>query len=226
VTYPEDRVLVGVVNRRRDLEYASSAHWYRIPQERMPHGVQTEYVALFLSRAFKERNGAVHYYAEVKGVELVYRHWLLPDEPNHPNAHKIYYRVALGDLLNKHPPIRNLSKRRLSFVYTTWDRFIQARTITDLYSKADHFVDRVYHALRREGVQVRRFWEAERRSVDHAPGLEIQTEQGSLYLSPQISDDLSRIDWNRSHEQVIQQIRRELTPQCDANDLSSPLDLY
>ena len=60
---PEDSVLVGVINRKRDLVYAQDQHWYRIPQERMPRGITADYVAFFLSRSFGERNGAIHFYA-------------------------------------------------------------------------------------------------------------------------------------------------------------------
>ena len=42
----------------------------------------------------------------------------------------------------------NVSKRSVSFIYTTWDRFVAAREIADLYSKNDYFVDRIFHALR------------------------------------------------------------------------------
>ena len=62
--FPEDRVLVGVINRKRDLAIAQAEGWYRIPQRRMPRGVNAEYIAFFLSRAFKAQNGGVYYYAE------------------------------------------------------------------------------------------------------------------------------------------------------------------
>ena len=69
--FPEDRVLVGVINRKRDLAIAQAEGWYRIPQRRMPRGVNAEYVAFFLSRAFKEQNGGVYYYAEFKGLDAM-----------------------------------------------------------------------------------------------------------------------------------------------------------
>lgn len=75
--YPEDRVLVGVVNTKRDFAFARDDHWYRIPQQRMPNGVHVEYIALFFSGAvFKEKSGGVHYFAQKRGVELAYRHQL------------------------------------------------------------------------------------------------------------------------------------------------------
>ena len=146
--YPEDRVLVGVINRKRDFEYARRDHWYRIPLERMPYGVDAEYTAFFFSRAFQERNGSIHFYAELRGLELAYRRDLLPDETDHPRADGVYYKLQLGELIEKHPPVLNPTRRVISFIYTTWDRFASVGTIGDLYSNADYFVDRIYYALR------------------------------------------------------------------------------
>lgn len=131
--YPEDRVLVGVINRRRDLIYARDEHWYRIPFARMKRGIDAEYIAFFLSRAFKEHNGSICYYAERRGVELAYRRDLIPSEPDHPRANDVYYRVALGPLQEKLPPARNTNRHVISFIHTTWDRFCSARSISELY---------------------------------------------------------------------------------------------
>jgi hypothetical protein len=145
--FPEDRVLVGVINRVRDLRYARDEHWYRIPIEQMPNGVNAEYLAFYLSRAFRDRNGGVYYFARNRGIELVRRADLLPNEPAHKHADRLYYRVALGDLQPKDPPVLNPSRRPIAFIYTTWDRFVLANQIRDLYSDADYYVDRVYYAL-------------------------------------------------------------------------------
>src|SRR5262245_28679681 len=100
--YPDDRVLVGAVKRKRDLAYARDDHWYRIPQAQMPRGVNTEYIALFLSRStFKDRDSGIHYFARRTGLELVYRHQLLPREADHPHANNVYYKVQLDTLHEK-----------------------------------------------------------------------------------------------------------------------------
>src|SRR5690606_29399689 len=113
---PEDSVLVGVINRKRDLVYARDYHWYRIPQARMPRGVTADYLAFFLSRSFGDRNGAVHFYAERRGLELVRRRDLLPNEADNARADEVYYRVALSDLEPKTPPVVNTTKRTISFI--------------------------------------------------------------------------------------------------------------
>ncbi len=145
--YADDRVLVGVVKRRKDFEIARQQHWYRIPKSQLPRGLNAEYIAFFLSgKTFQERSGSIAYFARITGLELARRRDLLPDEAKRED--NIYYKVQFRDLVAKDPPIRNLPSRSISFIRTTWDRFISANTIADLYSVADYYVDRVYYALR------------------------------------------------------------------------------
>ncbi len=184
--YPEDRVLVGVINRKRDLDAVRAERWYRIPQAQMPRGVNAEYMAFFLSRAFKEQNGTIAWFAEKRGLELVYRKDLLPREADHPRAQDVYYKVQLGELKEKTPPILNPTKRTISFIYTTWDRFVQARAIRDLYSDADYFVDRVYHALREVGVPAERTWSAEYRTASSE--IRVLCQRGTFVASTEPGD--------------------------------------
>jgi len=160
--YPEDRVLVGVINRQRDFERAQAEHWYRVPVGQAPKGIHAEYIAFFFSRAFNELNGAIHYYARRTGVELVRRRDLLPEEASHPRAEALYHKIQFGELRRKDPPIVNSDRRGVAFIYTTWDRFSDARVLADLYSEADQYVDRVFHALDRSGVRAQRVWASER----------------------------------------------------------------
>jgi len=90
--------------------------------------------------------GSVAFFARVSGLELARRRDLLPDENR--RADEIYYKVQFRGFVQKEPPTRNLPARPISFIRTTWDRFISAETVSDLYLKSDFYVDRVYHALR------------------------------------------------------------------------------
>lgn len=178
--YPEDRVLVGVVNRKTDFDHIRYDHWYRIPYGRAVRGIHAEYLAFYQSRAFGEENGGVHYYARRTGHELVRRRELLAEEPNHPRADALYYKIQLGELRQKSPSIANPSRRPVVFIYTTWDRFVAARNIADLYSTADYFVDRVYFALQNAGIPAERVWEAEQATDDGGAHLRILCQQGEL----------------------------------------------
>jgi hypothetical protein len=222
--FPEDRVLVGVINRRRDLALVRDQHWYRIPQKQMLRGVNVEYVAFFLSRAFKERNGAVHYYAERRGLELDYRRNLLPDEPDHPRAREVYYKVELGDLCEKVPAVLNPSRRRFAFIYTTWDRFVNAREIGDLYSKADYFVDRIYHALRNRGIQPDRFWDAERRATGHGAQLRILCENGEVVAGTDPNAGSLYLDDSQRQDAILRTILGEIAKQGGPVTINIPVE--
>ena len=144
--YAADRVLVGVVKRKRDFRCLREENTYRIPCERW-HEEGIEYLGFFLSGKLrsslqltkgqgKSKPGAICYFAAVQGYELVYRHQLLPDEKEHPRANAIYYCLKLGFLRELERPIVNETGHRFSFIRTDWERFIQARRISDLFARA------------------------------------------------------------------------------------------
>ncbi len=140
--FPEDRVLVGVINRKRDLRAALQERWYRIPLARF-HGVlDYEYLAFYVSGVVRPEGGGIYYYARIQGVELLRRRDLLPKEAAHKRAIELYYRAALGPIGIKSPPILNPGRRAVTFLFTTWDRFCAARTIPDLYLTDARFVQR------------------------------------------------------------------------------------
>lgn len=221
--FPEDRVLVGVVNRKRDLEIIQKERWYRIPQIRMLNGVNAEYIAFFLSKAFGEKNGAVHCFAERQGLELLYRRDLLPREPNHPRANEVYYKVQLGLIQEKSPPILNPTRRSISFVYTTWDRFTQAHQISDLYSTADYFVDRIYHALRSAGVPADRTWSAEYHDR-RPPQIRVLCQDGPFVASPDPSHGGYFLDGQQPEDEILAGILKRIAEQGGPVYLSIPAD--
>jgi hypothetical protein len=175
--YPEDRVLVGVINRKPDFDVVLQEHWYRIPLERAPRSIDSEYLAFYFSRSFKSQNGGIHYFARRTGHELVRRRDLLPGEAKHSRADKLYFKIQLGEIQQKVPPILNPTRRPISFVFTTWDRFIQARTIADMYSKADWLVERVTYVLHEIGITPERRWQ-DQDPAQRAAQLRIVCQQG------------------------------------------------
>ncbi len=186
---PEDSVLVGVINRKRDFTYARDQHWYRVPQAKLARGVTADYLGFFTSgKSFGDHSGGIHYYAENTGLELQYRRDLLPNEPDHPRANDAYYRVALGDLQPKLPPVTNPTNRSISFIYTTWDRFVAAQTIADLYNPDDYYVDRIYYALQKQGFTADRTWSVESKSDQFAPGLRILCDNGASVIASTRAD--------------------------------------
>jgi hypothetical protein len=224
--YPDDRVLVGVINRKRDFKYAHDHHWYRVPQEQMPRGIYAEYVAFFLSgKVFKDQSGGIHYYAKRRGVELLYRKDLLPEEADHPRADKVYYKVQLNDLVPKTPPVLNPTKRSISFILTTWDRFVKAREIRDLYSDADYYVDRIYHALRDARYRPQRYWEAEGRDTGYVPQVRVICENGTVIGTTKTGvKDSILLDDSRSDDDILAEIRAQIAKKGGPVTLNIPLE--
>lgn len=140
---PEDSVLVGVINTRRDLDAVLRDCWYRVPVKQMSLPPADGYLAFYLSRTASVETGqsGIYWYAPLKGVELAYRYQLVGTK-EHPRAFDRYYRLAIGAPIRKEPPILNSDGRAIAFINTTWDRFCAASVLADLYSKAPIFVDR------------------------------------------------------------------------------------
>lgn len=137
------RVLVCLINKPRDLEIARWDHWYRIPVKNAPSDYLADIVAFYLTAAFGDEKWAIHEYAEVRGHELARRIDLFPQEVTHPHASDLYYKMQLGPLQRLARPIPSLKWRRVAFIQTTGDRFVNALEIGELveaHGGADRFV--------------------------------------------------------------------------------------
>ncbi len=223
--YPEDRVLIGVITTKRDLKFARESHWYRIPQQRLPRGVYAEYIAFFLSgKVFGEQSGSIPYYARRKGVELARRRELIPAQRNHKRADEVYYKIGLEPLQIKQPPITNPTRRVITFINTTWDRFLAATEIGDLYSQADYFVDRIYHALRSPYMRIERYWEADQYQTGYAPQLRILCQRGEVVASTDDNEGGVYLDASKNDDELLAEIRAEIARHDGPYSLRIPYD--
>jgi hypothetical protein len=178
--YPEDRVLVAYLPTTKDFEILIQEGWYRIPQQYAPKGIHAEYYAFYFGRDFGDRKWAIHYYAEQRGYELVRRSDLFPNQPNHPRAGHLYYKISLGPLQMLDHPIVSLRWRRITFMHTTWDRFVEAREINDLLIEGGTYVDRIFATLRDKGVRVERNYSVKEDEPDYVVPLAVFCRDGRI----------------------------------------------
>lgn len=178
--YPEDRVLVAYVGRPSDFDIIRNEGWYRIPQDFAPKGLHAEYLAFYFGRRFGDEKWAIHYYARQVGHELARRRDLLPDEPDHPRAEAIYYKVQLGPLQKLAQPIVSLRWRRITFVHTTWDRFHDAAEINDLFIEGGPYVDRLYATLKERGIPSERDYRVDEAHPEYVVALSVPTRDGRI----------------------------------------------
>jgi hypothetical protein len=170
------------MTRPEDFEAARDSGWYRVPEKKAPRGVFFEYIAFYFTAAFGEQAYAVHYYARHLGHELVTRRDLLPDEPDHPRAEEQYYKLQLGPLQKREPPIITQRWRRITFIHTTWDRFQAAEEINDLFVEGGEFVDRLYYALRESGLSPERHYPVREANVEYVANLAVPCREGVLSI--------------------------------------------
>lgn len=181
--YPEDRVLVAYVPKPTDFELVQTSGWYRIPQKHAPKGLHAEYFAFYFGSHFAAEKWAIHYYAPQLGNELTTRLALFPDQPDHPRAQEMYYKVQLGPLQKLSRPIVSLRWRRVTFLHTTWDRFLDATEINDLFVDGEPYVDRLYATLKERGIQAERNYRVqEPGNVYHLP-LVVLCRNGRINLT-------------------------------------------
>lgn len=131
----DERVLVAVVPRAKDWELIRTAHWYRLPVERAPRRLGAAYLAFYHTQACGALRWSIRYYAAIRGYRLARRRDLLPDEPDHPHADQLYYRIELGPLQTLPRPIPSRKLRRITFIHTTLARLLAAQEVNDLWRR-------------------------------------------------------------------------------------------
>ncbi|MGD9101609.1 MAG: hypothetical protein PVF45_14100 [Anaerolineae bacterium] len=179
--HPEDRVLVAIMNKRHDFERLRDQGWYRIPVKRAPQStLDSDYVAFYFTKAFGEERWAIHWYAPVRGHEMVRRRDLLPDEPDHPRADEAYYKLQLGPLERLEPPIISLRWRRITFIETTWDRFQMAQEINELYASG---ADGLFVTLKEMGLAPEREVPLREGGVEYVVDLVVPCREGTVAIA-------------------------------------------
>jgi len=134
-------VLVAVVKNRRDLNLVLKEKWYRIPEKYAPKQKFSagggsasggKYLAFYGPLSGK-LGGKINYYASIKKITRTARRELLPKETAHPRAGNLYLRFELGKIYKLSRPIKNKSRRRVSFGFTALSRLKKSKDILDLY---------------------------------------------------------------------------------------------
>ncbi|MBE7536535.1 MAG: hypothetical protein HS124_12505 [Anaerolineales bacterium] len=129
---PTDLVLVCLLPSPRDLEIARLFGWYRIPLRSAPKVIAVDYLAFYQPTAFGDHGGQIEYVAQARGHELTTRGELLKDEAHHPRAKEEYFKIQLGALEKLSEPIRTDRWKRLTFLYSTGEYLLNAKTLNDL----------------------------------------------------------------------------------------------
>lgn len=178
--HAEDLVLVGVVTRAQDLEIARVLGWYRIPVRRAPKMIAVDWLALYQTARCGPVPAGIYAMAPVLGHELATRAELLHGEPDHPRAREAYYKLQLGALTPLPRPLVDGAWPRLTFLYTTGQRLLTARSLHQLRISAP--------------VERQALWRALRERAGGAGGYSARQPQSGL--DPALWRELAKLtDW-------------------------------
>src|SRR5205823_943030 len=142
-----------------DFAIARDEHWYRIPvasvEKRVGERWPPDWLAFYQTKQFGEEGYAVNHFCQVLDVREVYRWQLFPDRPRDGKSLHRYYQLLLGPLAPLAQPIASKRWRRITFISTTWRKFIAASEINDLFDDSP-LEDRLWEELRRVAISAER----------------------------------------------------------------------
>lgn len=159
----EKDTVIGVLKNLKDLPIVVNDKWYRIPVKSAPVIVRDnkiKYLALYQGKQFVDYPSQIQWYGEVKKITIKKRIELLPDEKNHPNSDEEYYKIELAEIMKLPQPIKSIRPRRITFIVTAFDRFINAREINDVYSES-YLEEKVWGALKSDDIDAERQYEVD-----------------------------------------------------------------
>ena len=134
---PTSLILVCLLPTPRDLEIARLLGWYRIPLRTAPKVVAVDYLAFYQPSVFGDRGGKIEFVAEMRGHELTTRAELLKDEEDHPRAKEEYFKMQIGGLEKLKEPVLADKWKRITFLYTTGEYLLKAKSINELVVDGD-----------------------------------------------------------------------------------------
>jgi hypothetical protein len=133
----QHEVLIAIINNKQDFAIIRERHWYRIPvsivNKRLKNRWPPQWLAFYQTKIFGEEAFAVNYFAQIVRIEKVYRWQLFPGETKNEKSNKQYYQLLLGEINKRPVPILSRRWRRIIFIPTTWNKFINALEINDLF---------------------------------------------------------------------------------------------
>lgn len=132
-----DLILVCVLPEPRDLEIVRLFGWYRIPLRTSPKVIAVDQLAFYQTARFGSSGGRIEFIAKVLGHELTTRNDLLMEETDHPRAKEEYYKIQVGGLEKLSQPVIAEKWKRLTFLYTTGEYLLKAKTLNDLVVNSD-----------------------------------------------------------------------------------------
>ncbi|MDM8564599.1 DUF559 domain-containing protein [Candidatus Halobeggiatoa sp. HSG11] len=152
-------LLVAIINTPIDLAIAREQHWYRIPISSVTKLLKNRWpprwLAFYQPKIFGPEAYAINYYAKITDIRTAERWQLFPNQPPDKKSNQRYYQIFISTLQKLPKPILSRRLRRMVFIPTTWEKFIKAVEINDLYDDSP-LEDRLWAEFKHQQIQAER----------------------------------------------------------------------
>jgi len=109
----------------------------------------------------------------------VYRHELFPREPQNKKSDSRYYKIVICPLQQLPKPILSRRRRRIIFIPTTWQKFVNAAEINYLYDDSP-LEDRLWAEFKRLEISAQRQEFIRINKTDYALDFAVYCKSGNL----------------------------------------------
>ncbi len=176
-------VLVAIINKKLDFAILREHLWYRIPVSSVEKWIKErwspKWLAFYQTMAFGAEKHAVNYFAEVLDIREVRRWQLFPNEPHDEKSDRQYYQIFVKSIQSLPKPIYSRRYRRIIFIPTTWEKFVNASEINDLFDDSS-LEDKLWAEFKRHNIPAERQEFIIARKNDYALDFAVYCAKGNI----------------------------------------------
>lgn len=219
-------VLVAFLPNKSDFGILREKGWYRIPVTSKPKRWPPKYLAFYQPRAFDDDAYKIRYFGLVNDIDIVSRKEIFPNEIESERSQKQYYRFWVKKLEEREHPIPSRFPRKIVFIPTSWEKFMDAEQLNDLFDDSP-LEDLLWRELKTLQISAERQWEVKTEDffyqLDFAffcnkGNLDVETDGDTWHLQPdrvkmdnRRNNDLASLGWQvlRFNTQAINEQRTD-----------------
>ena len=202
-TKPErGELLVAIMNNKPDFAILQEQGWYRIPVATAPKRWPPKWLAFYQTKVFGDEKHSVRHYGRVRSIEVVQSREIFPDEFPNPKSDRRYYQLHMHSLEQLGQPIFSRRWRLIVFIPTTWQKFIQAAEINDLYDESP-LEDRLWAEFKRLEIAAERQWHLKVGKSHYFLDFAVFCQDGSLDI------ETDGDTWHARRERIPEDNRRD-----------------
>lgn len=176
-------VLVAIINNKLDFAVLREQLWYRIPVSSVEKWIKErwspKWLAFYQTMAFGAEKHAINYFAEVLDIREVRRWQLFPNEPHDEKSNRRYYQIFVKSIQTLPKPIYSRRYRRIIFIPTTWEKFVNASKINDLFDESS-LEDKLWTEFKRHNIPAERQEYVVARKNDYALDFAVYCAKGNI----------------------------------------------